>query len=124
MSAPSSPRPKPEAAVSAAEDAVPTSPEEGMKTLNALMADMLAEAERGAMSEKKVETRLLSLLKDMRGYREVLAAKKQDYLARLSHIRGMLVSNGGGPGGANGDGVAEVGPKSEAEQIQLGHGPK
>ena len=67
------------AAVAPAADAaaVPDSPEEGMKSLNALMTDMLAEAEKGGTDEKKVEARLLSQLRDMRAYREALAAKKQ-----------------------------------------------
>ena len=65
------------AADSQADSAVPDSPEEGMKSLNALMTDMLAEAEKGGTDEKKVEARLLSQLRDMRAYREALAAKKQ-----------------------------------------------
>ena len=81
MSAPPSPKSMPDAAaVSPAADAaaVPAdSPEEGMKSLNALMTDMLAEAENGGADEKKVEARLLSQLRDMRAYREALAAKKQ-----------------------------------------------
>ena len=48
-----------------------------MKNLNAIMTDMLAEAEKGAAIEKEANTRLLSLLKDMRAYKEALAAKKQ-----------------------------------------------
>ena len=116
MSAPPSPKQKPDAAVAAApaDDAVQASPEEGMKNLNALMADMLAEGERGGVSEKKVEARLLSLLKDMRAYREALTAKKQDYLARLSHIRRSLDTKGD----------AEVGSTSEAMQIHHGNGTK
>ena len=79
MSAPPSPKSMPEAAAvaPAADAAVPNSPEEGMKSLNALMTDMLAEAEKGGVGEKKVEERLFSLLRDMRAYREALAAKKQ-----------------------------------------------
>merc|ERR1711884_501417 len=57
--------------------AVPNSPEGGMKNLNAIMTDMLAEAEKGAAIEKEANARLLSLLKDMRAYKEALAAKKQ-----------------------------------------------
>ena len=111
MSSPPRPILKPDAAAAAVvDDAALASPEEGMKNLNALMADMLAEAERGAVGEKKVEARLLSLLRDMRAYREALAAKKQDYLARLSHIRRSLDTKGD----------AEVGSKSDAEHTQLG----
>ena len=57
----------------------PNSPEGGMKNLNAIMTDMLAEAEKGAAIEKEVNTRLLSLLRDMRmrAYKEALAARKQ-----------------------------------------------
>ena len=65
----------PEAAADAA--AVPDSPEEAMKSLNALMTDMFAEAEKGAADEKTVEARLISQLRDMRAYKEALAAKKQ-----------------------------------------------
>lgn len=115
MSSPPRPILKPDAAAAAVvDDAALASPEEGMKNLNALMADMLAEAERGAVGEKKVEARLLSLLRDMRAYREALAAKKQDYLARLSHIRRSLDTKGD----------AEVGSKSDAEHTQLGKGTK
>ena len=75
MSASPSPNPMPEAAADAA--AVPDSPEEAMKSLNALMTDMFAEAEKGAADEKTVEARLISQLRDMRAYKEALAAKKQ-----------------------------------------------
>ena len=68
----------PEATVAPATDAAaPDLPEEGMKSLNALMTEMLAEAEKVGVDEKKVEARLLSLLKDMRAYKEALAAKKK-----------------------------------------------
>ena len=79
MSASPSPNPMPEAAAGApaADAAVPNSPEEGMKNLNAIMTDMLAEAEKGAAIEKEANARLLSLLKEMRAYKEALAAKKQ-----------------------------------------------
>ena len=42
-----------------------------MKNLNAIMA------ENGPSIEKEVNARMLSLLKDMRAYKEALAAKKQ-----------------------------------------------
>ena len=115
MSAPPSPTLKPEAAIAAAvDDSVPVSPEEGMKNLNALMTSMLAEAERGGEREKKVEARLQLLLKDMRGYREALTAKKQDYISRLSHIRRSLGAKGG----------TEEGSKNEPEQINMEYGTK
>ena len=79
MSAFPNPNPMPEAAAvaPAADAVVPNSPEEGMKSLNGITTDMLAEAEKGADIEKEANARLLSLLKEMRAYKEALAAKKQ-----------------------------------------------
>ena len=76
--------------------AVPNSPEEGMKNLNAIMSDMLAEAEKGAAIEKEANARLLSLLKEMRAYKEALAAKKQvpnstEQFGMISHVTVNLI---------------------------------
>ena len=48
----------------------------------------------------------------MGAYRESLDAKKQDFIARLSHIRGMLMSGGGfGEGGDEGQNGFETAKK-------------
>ena len=65
---------------------VPDSPEVGMKRLNVLMTEMLAEVEKGDVAERKVEAWLLSLLQDMRAFREALAARKKYYLDTTQHI--------------------------------------